>query len=294
MGKTVSLPAIMLLTLFCQGCVGRMFYHPDRTVYDTPARHDLRYEEVSFRSKDGTMLSGWFVPAVGTPRGTVIHFHGNAQNMTAHFAFVSWLPAEGFNLFVFDYRGYGRSEGKPDREGVYEDSVAALEYVASRKDADRTRLLVFGQSLGGANAIAALGETRFPGIRAVAVESAFSSYRGIVREKLGQMPVLSLLKGPLSHLLIGDDHSPDKVVADIAPVPLLIIHGTADLVVSYSHGERLFALAREPKQLWTIEGGGHTAAFAEPSSPYRQRLVAFFNAALTGSDSSGTHLSPPP
>lgn len=280
MGKAVSLPAVMLFSLLCQGCVGKMFYYPDGTVYDTPARHGLRYEEVSFRSKDGTMLSGWYIPAVDTPRGTVIHFHGNAQNMTAHFAFVSWLPTEGFNLFVFDYRGYGRSEGKPDREGLFEDSVAALEYVASRKDVDRSRLLVFGQSLGGANAIAAVGETRFPGIRAVAVESAFSSYRGIVREKLGQMPVLSLFKGPLSHLLVDDDHSPEKVVANIAPVPLLLIHGTADPVVPYSHGERLFALAREPKQLWTMEGSGHTAAFAEPTSPYREKLVRFFNGAI--------------
>lgn len=287
MGKAISLPAITLLSLLCQGCVSGMFYHPDRTVYDTPARHNLRYEEVSFRSKDGTKLSGWYLPAIGPPRGTVIHFHGNAQNMSAHFGFVSWFPAEGFNLFVFDYRGYGRSEGKPDREGVYEDSVAALEYVASRRDVDRNRLIVFGQSLGGANAVAAVGETRFPGIRAVAVESAFSSYQGIVREKLGQMPVLSLLKGPLSHFLIGDSHSPDRVVADIAPVPLLIIHGTADPVVSYSHGERLFALAREPKLLWTIEGGGHTAAFAESSSPYRQRLIAFFNEALAGSAPPG-------
>lgn len=226
------------------------------------------------------MLSGWYIHAVGTPRGTVIHFHGNAQNMTAHLGFVYWLPAEGFNLFVFDYRGYGRSKGKPDRQGVFDDSVAALEYVASRKDVDRSRLLVFGQSLGGANAIAAVGATRFPGIRAVAVESAFSSYRMIVREKLGQMPVLSLLKGPLSQLLIGDDHSPDKAVANIAPVPLLVIHGTADPVVPYSHGKRLFALAREPKHLWTIEGGDHTAAFAAPSSPYRERLVKFFGAAI--------------
>jgi fermentation-respiration switch protein FrsA (DUF1100 family) len=280
MGKAASFLAVMLLSLPCQGCVGGMFYHPDRTVYDTPERHGLRYEEVSFRSKDGTALSGWFVPAVGTPRGTVIHFHGNAQNMTAHFSFVSWLPAEGFNLFVFDYRGYGRSEGKPDRKGVYEDSVAALEYVASRKDVDRNRLLVFGQSLGGANAIAAMGETRFPGIRAVAIESAFASYREIVRDKIGQMPVLSILKAPLSHLLIGDDHSPEKVVANIAPVPLLLIHGTADQVVSYRHGERLFDKARAPKELWTIKGGDHTAAFADPSSPYRQRLVRFFAVTL--------------
>jgi len=113
--KTSMFIFLLTLSLSCQGCVGGLFYQPDRKIYDTPDRHGLKYEEVSFQSKDGTGLSGWFVPAVGKPKGTVIHFHGNAQNMTAHFGFVSWLPEQGFNLFVFDYRGYGKSAGKPDR-----------------------------------------------------------------------------------------------------------------------------------------------------------------------------------
>lgn len=282
MGKTALLLTIFSLALLCQGCVGKMFYYPDRIVYQTPSRHGLKYEEVTFRSKDGTKLAGWFIPAVGAPRGTVIHFHGNAQNMTAHFAFVSWLPAEGFNLFVFDYRGYGRSEGKPDRRGLYEDSVAAISYVQTRKDVDRDRLLILGQSLGGANAIAAVGGNGFSGIRAVAVESAFSSYRGIVRDKLGEKPLVSLLKWPISYLLVGDSYSPVDVVERIAPVPLLLIHGTVDPVVPYHHGRELFDRARQPKELWTIEQGGHTGAFSDPASPYREKLVGFFRDALNG------------
>ena len=273
---------LSLTALSCQGCVGRMFYYPDRTVYDTPSRHGLPYEEVTFRSPDGTKLSGWFVPAVGAPKGTVIHFHGNAQNMTAHFAYVSWLPAEGFNLFVFDYRGYGRSEGRPERRGLYEDSVAAISYLQSRRDVDRDRVLVFGQSLGGANAIAAVGGSGFSGIRGVAIESAFSSYREIIRDKLGQMPLLSLLKWPLSYILIGDSYSPDAVAGRIAPVPLLLIYGTDDPVVPYRHGKELYDRAGEPKELWTIDGGGHTEAFTEPGSPHRRRLVEFFDRALRG------------
>jgi len=114
----------------------------------------------------------------------VIHFHGNAQNMSAHFGFVSWLPAQGFNLFVFDYRGYGTSAGKADREGVFEDSLAALDYIAARPGVDRNRFAGAGQSLGGANAIAVVGSRPHSGIRAVVIESAFSSYREIVRDKL--------------------------------------------------------------------------------------------------------------
>jgi fermentation-respiration switch protein FrsA (DUF1100 family) len=280
--KTFLIFSVLLLTLQIQGCVSSMFYQPDRKVYDSPDRHGLKYEQVTFPSGDGTRLSGWFIPAVGTPRGTVIHFHGNAQNMTAHFGFVSWLPAQGFNLFVFDYRGYGSSAGRPDRRGVFEDSLAALDYIAARPGIDHNRLLVLGQSLGGANAIAAVG-SRAPGsVRAVAIDSAFASYQGIVHDKVAAMPLLSLLRTPLSHLLIGNDLSPEVVVANIAPTPLLIIHGTADPVVPYSHGKRLFELARESKQFWTIEGGEHTEAFADPGSGYRQRLVAFFDGALAG------------
>jgi fermentation-respiration switch protein FrsA (DUF1100 family) len=259
-----------------------MFYQPDRKVYDTPDRHGLKYEQVAFQSKDGTRLTGWFIPAVGTPRGTVIHFHGNAQNMTAHFGFVSWLPAQGFNLFVFDYRGYGISAGTPDRRGVFEDSLAALDYISARPGIDHNRLLVLGQSLGGANAIAAVGSRPPGGVRAVAIDSAFASYQGIVHDKIAAIPILSYLRNPLSHLLIVNDLSPEAVVANIAPTPLLIIHGTADPVVPYSHGKRLFDLAREPKQFWTIEGGEHTEAFFDPGSAYRQRLVAFFDEALAG------------
>ncbi len=96
------------------------------------------------------------------------------------------------------------------------------------------------------------------------------------------MPLLSLLRWPLSYLLIGDGYSPAAVVEKIAPVPLLIIHGTADAVVPYHHGKELYARAGEPKEFWTIEGGTHTGAFIDPGSPYRLRLVEFFDRALAG------------
>jgi len=264
-----------------------MFYHPDHVVYDSPGRHGLKYEEITFQSRDGVRLSGWFVPAVGKAVGTVIHFHGNAQNMTSHFGFVSWLPEQGFNLLAFDYRGYGKSAGKADRQGLYDDSMAALDYLAQRPGLDHQRLLVLGQSLGGVNAIAALGSSPRKGIRAVAIDSAFASYRSIVRDKIAAMPLLSLLRWPLSYLLIDDQHSPDAVIADIAPTPLLIIHGTADPVIPYAHGKRLFALAGEPKLLWTIEGGEHTSAFMDAAGGYRKRLVTFFKEALEGKMMSG-------
>ena len=190
------------------------------------------------------------------------------------------LPAAGFNLFVFDYRGYGKSAGRPDRIGVYEDSCAALAYLRSRRDIDPTRLLVFGQSLGGAQAIAVVGDGERQGVRAVVVESSFYSYRSIVRDSIGTMPLLSFFKTPLAHILINDDLSPADYVGRIAPIPLLLIHGTEDVIIPFRHAELLLERAKEPKTLWRIAGGSHTSAFIDPDSPYRRQLVEFFAAAL--------------
>jgi len=256
----------------CTGCVSGLFYYPDRTTYQTPARHGLRYEEVWFGS--GNRLNGWFVPAVTEPSGTVVHFHGNAQNMTSHFDYVRWLPREGFSLFVFDYRGYGRSPGKPERSGIVEDCVAAIEYVRARPGVDPDRLLILGQSLGGAMALAALASRGTEGVRAIVIDSTFYSYRAIVRDKISQMPILSLLKWPLSLVLIGNSHSPAHTIGRVAPVPLLLIHGTHDRVIPCRHGERLFERARDPKQLWLVNGGAHTDALLRRAC--RRVVVEFF------------------
>lgn len=278
--KYLKVLSCMPLVLLTSGCVGGLFYYPDRQVYQTPDQKNLRYEEVWLTSKDGTRLNGWFVPAVGKPVGTVIHFHGNAQNMTAHFSFVDWLPAKGFNVFTFDYRGYGKSEGSPERGGVYEDSVAALNYVRSRPDVDKEKLLILGQSLGGTNALAVVGRGNHSGVQAVAIDSTFYSYRSIVRDKIGDIPVLGWFKWPLSLVVIGNSYSAGAVVDHIAPIPLLLIHGTGDRIIPYHHGQQLYEKAKEPKQLWTLEGADHTAAFSPRFEKYKEKLVAFYTASL--------------
>ena len=246
-----------------------LFYHPDNKVYATPKNDGYAFEEVVFASRDKTELSGWFIPAKGKALGTVIHFHGNAQNMSAHYSYVSWLPASGFNLFVFDYRGYGKSKGKLSRKGVYEDSVAAVEYIQSRADIDPSKIILFGQSLGGANAMAVAGENRFKGIVGVVSESAFSSYKSVATEHAG-------LFKPLAPLVIGNKFSPKKSVKKISPIPLLIIHGTRDPVVAYKHAGKLFKEAKAPKELWTIQGGQHTEALGKYRKEYAPRLHALF------------------
>lgn len=269
------MPLAALPLFLLGGCVQSMFYYPDRVRYETPDALGLRYENVRFTSADGTRLSGWFIPAAGradpkAAKGTVVHFHGNAQNMSSHWRFVAWLPAQDYNVFVFDYRGYGESDGEPEPRGVFEDSNAALDHVRARADVDASRLFVFGQSLGGTNAIAAVGSGNRAGVKAVAIESTFYSYRSIANDKL-----------PGAGLLVRDDYAASKFVAAIAPIPLLLIHGTADAVIPHHHSQRLLADAKEPKQLIEVPGAGHLEPMAAPrfGATYQQALTTFFDSA---------------
>jgi fermentation-respiration switch protein FrsA (DUF1100 family) len=293
--KAIGYTILLLITLsFLKGCVNGMFYYPSKDVRGTPESYKLTYEEVSFKSTDGTTLTGWFVPAIGcvtkcsppwselprgTAKGTVIHFHGNAENISNHFAFVSWLPAEGFNVFTFDYRGYGKSEGKPKREGVYQDCMAALEYITKRPDINPDKIVLLGQSLGGANAVAIMNEPCARKVRAIAVDSAFYSYRLIVRDKIRQIPILSILRWPLSFLIVSNSRSPEYAIDKISPIPILIIHGTKDEVVPYRHGQMLFDSAKEPKEFITVGNGMHTDALGY-NTVYQKRLLDFYLKAL--------------
>ena len=250
------------------------FYFPDRIKYDSPDRLGLPFDQVFFNSADGTRLSGWFIPALGVTspleaRGTVVHMHGNAQNMTAHWQFVQWLPARGYNLFVFDYRGFGQSHGTPEPKGVFEDAVAALDYIRSRNNIDTNRLFVFGQSLGGMIAIASVGASP-KCVRAVLAEAPFHSYTALSDDRM-----------PGEGQLVDPTYCATSYVAKLAPISLLLIHGTNDKVVPYSHSEMLLAEAREPKQLLTIEGGDHLDAMTERyGTKYHDEMCGFFERAL--------------
>lgn len=275
--KKLLFIAVIILAFIARAGLDRVFYYPNHKEYTTPEADGYEYEEIRFQSKDGTNLSGWFIPAKGEAHGTVIHFHGNAQNMSAHYSFVSWLPANGFNLFVFDYRGYGKSEGKISRRGIYEDSVAAVETVKSRTDINPNKIILFGQSIGGANALAVAGNNQLEGIAGVATDSAFSSYKSVA------MDHTTLLK-PLAALLISNRLSPKNAVHKIKPVPLLLIHGTADKVVPYKHAQKLFEKAAEPKELWTVPNGRHTEALGPYFKEFAPRLLSRFKTWVEASD----------
>jgi fermentation-respiration switch protein FrsA (DUF1100 family) len=264
------------------GCANPLFFHPTSEIYQTPSDACLAYEEVVFKSFDNTLLTGWFIPAVsdrpGTvPKGTVVHFHGNAQNMSSHLSLVYWLPAEGYNLFLFDYRGYGRSGGRARRHGIYKDCEAALLHAAGMGDVDSDRIAVLGQSIGGALAIRVVSDHPELGIKAVVSDSAFASYRHIVRDKVDLIPIARWLKYPLSYILATDGYSPVDVIEKLSPTPVVIIHGTSDVAVPFHHGEILFESAKEPKFFWRIEEGRHIDALSPERPECRRKLADFLD-----------------
>ncbi|HSD97902.1 MAG TPA: alpha/beta fold hydrolase [Sulfuricaulis sp.] len=268
---------IVMLTASLLGCNG-MFFFPYRDQVLSPEQLGLKYEAVDFPASDGTRLHAWLLPAKGKALGTILFLHGNAENISTHIMSVRWLPAQGFNVFLLDYRGYGASEGEPSVEGAQEDVNAAMRTLLSRPDVNPDRIVVFGQSLGGSIAVYNVAHSPYrQHIRALVVESAFASYRQIAREKLAAFWLTWPLQYPLSWT-VSDAYSPSDAVAGVSPIPLLVIHGDRDAIVPLHHGQRLYELAREPKQLWVVSGGGHIQAFQNQT--YRDRFVAYLTEVL--------------
>jgi fermentation-respiration switch protein FrsA (DUF1100 family) len=255
------------------GC-DSFFYYPNSTRYGSPEELRLRYEPVHF-AIEGRKLHGWFFPAQGDARGTVLHLHGNAGNISGHFQHVAWLPAAGWNVLAFDYRGYGKSEGRVSRAGTIRDAHAALDHLLSRRDVDSSRIVAFGQSLGGAVGIVLTAERRE--IRGIAVDGAFDSYRRIVAWHVRRNPLLLACAWWYPRLMVGTGYDPVDYVSRIAPRPIFIMHGTADGVVDPQMARTLYDAAGEPKELWLVEGADHYGAMQEHAEVAQERLLRFFS-----------------
>jgi uncharacterized protein len=268
---------ILILAASLSACTN-VFFQPQQMQYLTPNEIGLAYEDVYFSSTDGVKLHGWMLPAQGMAKGTVLFLHGNAENISTHIASVYWLPGQHYNVFLPDYRGYGRSEGSPSLAGVQEDINSAMGYLLHRSDIDSDRIVILAQSLGGALAIYNVAHSPYrEKIKALISESAFSEYREIVQEKLASFWLTWPLQWPLS-LTINDDYSPLPAVSKVSPIPLLIIHGDKDNVVPLPHGQALFAAAGQPKEMWIVPDGGHTEAFRHKQ--YQNQLLEYLERIL--------------
>lgn len=238
-----------LLLAASAGC-GHLFYLPEPGLRGTPAQIGVPYEDVRLRSADGTRLHGWLLPARSpTRRGLIYFLHGNAENISTHYVAMSWLNHHGWDLFLIDYRGFGLSEGSPHIRGAHRDARAGLDWAVARARQENLPLVVYGQSLGGATAATLVAHSRPGEVQALVLDSAFSGYRRIAREKLGDLWLTSPLRYPLAWT-VRDDFSPERHLAQRPPMPLLILHGCADLTVPCSHGERLYRTAAPPVWLW--------------------------------------------
>ena len=291
---------MLLFVCALAGCSG-LFFYPHKLHVRTPDLINLEYRDVYFTTLDGVNLHGWFLPAQGRTFGTVLFLHGNAENISTHIGSVYWLPERGFNVFLFDYRGYGWSRGKPSIAGVQQDAQSAITHIMTSPNVDAQRVVVFGQSLGGALAVTAVANSEYHGqIKALVTESAFSSYRRIFREKAASFWLTWPLQWPLSWT-VSDRYSPEKFIKHISPIPLLVIHGDRDEIIPIHHGRRLYDEADVPKEFWLVENGRHTEAFRHKG--FRDRFVRYLKdklnatqaaAVVTGVRPGIAWINPPP
>jgi len=267
---------LSLLLLATTGCSG-LFFYPSRDMQEGPAVKLFNHRDVVFQATDGMVLHGWYFPAEKAA-GSILVLHGNAQNLSTHVNSVLWLVKEGYNLFIIDYRGYGWSGGKPTLEGVHADADAALEKLFSMPETDPNRVVVLGQSLGGSIAIYTVTHSPHKDrIRALVIDSVFSSYRRIAREKLDSFWLTWPFQYPLSWT-INDDYSAVRWIAKVSPMPILILHGLDDKVVPVHHGRMLSEAALPPKELWLTARPGHVQSFGDEA--VRKNFVDYLSNVL--------------
>jgi fermentation-respiration switch protein FrsA (DUF1100 family) len=251
----------------------KMIYFPSKFpegYWDT-SQFPGQIEDCTFRTADGVTLHGWFVHALLVPKvrseqiRTLLFFHGNGGNITYWTPYLAYLIRLGVNVLIFDYRGYGKSEGTPDEQGLYADAVAAYQYLLSRNDFRKDKIVFFGQSLGGAVAVDLA--TKRPCEKLI-LEATFTSVKEMTKTMFGFLPVHYLVKTKFDSLSkIGTIH-----------VPLLYIHGSSDTLIPFDLGKRLFAAANEPKIFYEIRGADHNNTYEVGGSEYFARLLQFIHA----------------
>ncbi len=267
---------LLLFAILGQSC-SHVFYQPSPKHFVDPAQFKLKYEDVYFTSADGTKLHGWFFKAkTGKPKGTIVQFHGNAQNISTHFFSLIWLIEHGYNLFTFDYRGYAKSEGKPSQAGIYQDALAAFDRAREFNQLNGNgKFIIYGQSTGGAIALRAIPDYKFySDIDLIVMDSAFSSYQDIAFDKLTSRWFLYPIS-PLAYLLVSDAYAADKVFHKITK-PTLVIVGQKDQVVPQKLGKVIYkGIKTNEKWLWKLPNGNHIDAYHHDKGIYRQQLLDF-------------------
>ncbi len=256
----------------------RLLYVPMREVLYTPAEVNLEFENVIFKTADGLRLNGWFVPAPLeactkaasapsetqggkslTGQFTILFCHGNGGNMTHCLDSVDIFHNLGLNCFIFDYRGYGESGGKPSEEGTYLDAQAAYKWLTEEKKVPPGDIIVFGISLGGSIAAYLASKSK---AAALVIESTFTSYVDVGRRFYPYMPV---------KLFARFGYRTIQYIQDVR-CPVMLIYSRDDEVIPFEFGMDMFEAAGEPKEFVEIFGG-HNDCFLVSGELYKNAWI---------------------
>lgn len=260
--------AYALFLVFIYLVQPRLLYLPDlpsRQLQATPAAAGLDYEPLTLVTADGVELDAWFLPAPN-PRATLLFLHGNAGNISHRLDSLAVFNRLGLSTLIFDYRGYGRSQGRPSEAGTYRDATAAWRYLTEARALEAGRIVVFGRSLGGAIAAELAARVR---PAALILESAFTSAPDLGAQLYPFLPVrwISRFRYPTREYLAG------------VRCPVLIVHSRDDEITDFGHAERLFAAVPGPRRLLELRGG-HNDGFLRSYDAYLDGLERFLGESI--------------
>lgn len=257
----------VLLLGFLSGCwnwfVESQVFFPDTAIEQTPVDLNLPFEDIWFTSSDAVRLHGWLIPA-SSPDYLLLFCHGNAGNISHRLDNVRLLHNRGISVFIFDYRGYGRSQGRINEKGFYLDSEAAYEVARKWAEQNGAKLVVFGRSLGGI-AATHLGATKH--CDGLILESTFTNMGAMARAHYPLPFAESLLKHRLNAL--------DQIIE--VRIPKLFFHGDKDKIVPIKLGRKLFEAAPNPKEFVVLPGAGHNDTYFVGGKDYFKKIERFFS-----------------
>ncbi len=267
---------LVLMFSLLAGCSEWLFY-PEPGLPFTPHKAGLEYRDIQLAAADGTALHAWWLPVKkGVPvKGTVLHLHGNGGNLAWHLGGSYWLPEQGYQVLMLDYRGYGQSEGSPRLPEVYQDIAAAFAWLDQAPEVQGKPLSVLGQSLGGALAVHYLAEqpVQREQLKALVLDGAPASYRAVGQYALSNAWLTWPLQVPLSWL-VPDADSALYAMPQLQGLPILIFQSIDDQVVPLANGVQLYQAAPPPRALQPTRGP-HVQTFAEPA--WRQVLLSYLD-----------------
>jgi fermentation-respiration switch protein FrsA (DUF1100 family) len=266
-----------VLSIYVMLCLGLflvqswIIYVPDRDYAATPRDAGMAYEDVRLTTADGVAIAAWYVSREDA-KGTVILCHGNAGNMADRLIFMRQFSRFGYNVLAFDYRGFGESDGRPGEEGTYLDAAAAWAHVVEERGESPARIVIWGESLGGAVAID-LARRHTPGL--LIVECTFTSMADVAADLLWMLP---------ARLIVRHRYDSESKVPHI-DCPKIFLHGRGDELIPFELGERLFAAASEPK-VFVPTDGGHVDGGMLYNHVVTQRVETLMGQMLPGTASA--------